>query len=45
MRYVIWEDRGGFKHRSAVKNGDPDSAAPGGIPADPPDLSRFDPDE
>ena len=42
MRQVIWADKDGFKHRSLVRDSDPDDAAAGGILQDPPDLSRLD---
>ena len=42
MRLVVWEDKGGYKHRSLVKDGDADTAAHGGIPVDPPDLELLD---
>ena len=42
MRTVIWTDRRGYKHRSLVKNDDPDDAAPMGILQDPPDFHNVD---
>lgn len=39
MRLVAWEDRNGFKRASWLRDTDPDSMAPEGIPAGPPDLS------
>lgn len=42
MRTVIWTDKGGYKHRSLVRDTDPDSAAHMGVPLDPPDLSQLD---
>ena len=42
MRTVIWEDRNGYKHRSLVRDDDPDEAAPQGIMQDPPDLHMMD---
>ena len=45
MKTVIWTDARGFKHRSLVRNGDPDTAAPMGLRQDPPDLHQLDWDE
>ena len=42
MRYVIYEDGRGWKHRTLIRDNDPDTAAPQGIPADPPDISNID---
>lgn len=42
MRTVEWEDRNGYRHRSLVRDTDPDDAAPNGILQDPPDLSGLD---
>lgn len=42
MRAVKWEDKDGWKHRSLVRDDDPDSAAPGGIPQDPPNIRELD---
>ncbi|RPJ40039.1 MAG: hypothetical protein EHM35_00085 [Planctomycetaceae bacterium] len=42
MRTVTWTDRNGCKHRSLVRDTDPDDAAPQGILQDPPDLERMD---
>ncbi len=42
MREVQWTDRNGYKHRSLVRNTDPDSAAEHGVLQDPPDLSKLD---
>ena len=42
MRTVIWTDRHGYKHRSLVRDGDPDDAAEQGIMQDPPDLHLAD---
>jgi hypothetical protein len=42
MREVTWEDKDGWKHRSLVRDSDPDTAAPEGIPKDPPDLRGLD---
>lgn len=41
MKYVFWTDDKGYKHRSLVRDTDPDTSAPMGIPADPPDLSQI----
>jgi hypothetical protein len=45
MRLVIWMDDEGYKRRSLVRDNDPDSLAPAGVPCDPPDLDRLDWDE
>ncbi len=45
MRTVEWTDKRGWKHRSLVRDRDPDSAAPQGVPQDPPDLDLVDWDE
>lgn len=42
MRTVIWEDRNGWKHRSLVRSGDPDSSAEYGVSQDPPNLHDMD---
>jgi len=42
VRYVIWTDERGYQHRSLVRDNDPDTMAPQGIPSDPPDLSKID---
>lgn len=42
MRIVIYEDKDGWKHRALVRDDDPDEAALGGIPRDPPDLRLLD---
>lgn len=42
MRTVVWTDDSGYKHRSLVRDIDPNSAAEMGIPLDPPDLSQLD---
>jgi len=42
MKTVEWVDDDGFKHRSLLRDSDPDHLAPAGIPADPPDLTRLD---
>lgn len=42
MRTVIWTDRNGYKHRSMVRESDPDSAAPMGLRQDPPDIGGVD---
>jgi len=42
MRTVLWEDKNGYKHRSLVRDDDPDSAAEQGILQDPPDLHLAD---
>lgn len=42
MRYVIVEDKNGYKHKMMIKDSDPDSMAKKGIPCDPPDLEQMD---
>lgn len=42
MKTVLWIDDKGYKHRSMIRDNDPDSLAPSGIPCDPPDLNRLD---
>ena len=42
MRIVTWTDQHGWKHRSMVRDGDPDDVAPKGVPQDPPDLRQLD---
>jgi len=42
MRYIIYTDRHGFRRRSLIRDNDPDTAAPGGIPAGPPDIRQLD---
>lgn len=41
-KLIIWTDEGGLKHRSILRDNDPDHLAPAGVPDDPPDLSRLD---
>jgi hypothetical protein len=42
MRIVTWTDSKGFKHRSSVRNTDPDNMAEMGVRQDPPDFHRID---
>ena len=42
MRTVEWTDRHGYRHRSLVRDTDPDSAAENGVLQDPPDLNLLD---
>lgn len=42
MRLVTWTDQHGYKHRSLVRDGDPDEMAPQGILQDPPNLEGLD---
>lgn len=42
MRLVEWQDEGGYKHLSLVRDGDPDEMAPHGISRDPPDVGELD---
>jgi hypothetical protein len=41
MRTVTWTDADGYKHRSILRDSDPDEMAPFGISQDPPDLRRI----
>ena len=42
MRVVTWQDQTGRRHRSMVRDSDPDSAAPTGLSNDPPDVRALD---
>lgn len=42
MRVVKWTDKHGYKHRSLVRDTDPDDAAEQGIRQDPPNLDEMD---
>lgn len=42
MRLVTWTDQHGYKHRSLVRDDDPDEMAPQGILQDPPNLEGLD---
>ena len=42
MKVVVWKDERGLKHRSMLRDSDPDSAAEMGILMDPPDLEQLD---
>ena len=42
MRTVEWIDDKGYKHKSTLRDNDPDSMAMKGIPCDPPDLDMLD---
>ena len=42
MKLVIWTDKNGYKHRSLIRDNQMDSAAPEGIPQDPPDVNQLD---
>ncbi len=42
MRVITWEDRNGYKRASLVRNSDPDSMGPQGVPLEPPDLADLD---
>jgi hypothetical protein len=45
MRLIIWEDRNGWSRASWIRDEDPDSSAPQGIPAGPPNLDLLDLEE
>lgn len=42
MRIVIWTDVDGYKHRSAIRDFDPDELAEHGISQDPPTIHDLD---
>ena len=42
MRVVTWVDKHGYKHRSLVRDSDPDDMASQGILQDPPSLEELD---
>jgi hypothetical protein len=42
MRLVSWEDDRGYKHRSLIRDDDPDDMASQGILQDPPNLDELD---
>jgi len=42
MRLVQWTDKHGYKHRSLVRDDDPDEMASQGILQDPPNLDELD---
>ena len=42
MRVVTWTDRHGRKHRSLVRDSDPDEMASQGVLQDPPNLDELD---
>jgi hypothetical protein len=42
MRLVEWEDKHGYRHRSLVRDDDPDEMGPQGILQDPPNLEELD---
>jgi len=42
MKAVTWTDKNGYKHRSLVRDSDPDDAAEQGILQDPPNLEELD---
>lgn len=42
MKTVKWTDKRGYKHRSLLRDADPDDLAPRGILHDPPDLEALD---
>lgn len=42
MRLVQWTDKHGYKHRSLVRDDDPDEMASQGILQDPPSLDELD---
>lgn len=42
MRIVTWTDKHGYRHRSLVRDDDPDEMGPQGILQDPPNLEELD---
>jgi hypothetical protein len=42
MKTVTWQDTKGWLHKSLIRDTDPDTAAPQGIPQDPPDINKLD---
>jgi hypothetical protein len=42
MRTITWTDKHGYKHRSLVRDDDPDEMAEQGILQDPPNLEELD---
>jgi hypothetical protein len=42
MKIVTWTDKHGYRHRSLVRDDDPDDAGPQGILQDPPSLEELD---
>ena len=42
LKLVTWTDENGYRHQSLLRDTDPDTAAPSGIPQDPPDLHSLD---
>jgi sugar phosphate isomerase/epimerase len=45
MKHAEWKDGRGYLHRALVRDGDPDSLAPQGVPQDVPDLGKIDWDD
>jgi hypothetical protein len=42
MRTTTWTDKHGYKHRSLVRDDDPDEMGPQGVLQDPPNLNELD---
>ena len=42
MKTVLWTDKDGYRHRSLIRDDDPESEAQRGLPQDPPDLHNVD---
>lgn len=42
MKTVEWTDAKGYKHKSKLRDSDPETMAMKGIPCDPPDLDMLD---
>jgi hypothetical protein len=42
MKKIIYEDETGFKNVALIRDSDPDTMAPQGIPCGPPDIRELD---
>lgn len=42
MRTISWTDKNGYKHRSIIRDSDPDDMASQGLLQDPPSLEEID---
>jgi hypothetical protein len=42
MKIVEWTDGKGYRHKSKIRDNDPDSMAMKGIPCDPPNIDSLD---
>jgi hypothetical protein len=41
MKLIEWKDTNGLYHLSLIRDSDPDSNAPQGLPQDPPDITQL----